>query len=157
MVDACSRQCPNAAAPRVKASGQMPHGGGRRLTPDSQGYQTLLRWIQQGMPSDLATAPKLERLEVVPSSGSVAKNTQQQLTAVAHYADGTSRDISHLALFESNDKAMAEVNDAGLVTSSDIPGKVAIMVRFQGRIAVFNASIPQGALLRIAHAGELCR
>ncbi len=129
----------------VKASGQMPHGGGRRLTPDSQGYQTLLRWIQQGMPSDLATAPKLERLEVVPSSGSFAKNTQQQLTAVAHYADGTSRDISHLALFESNDKAMAEVNDAGLVTSSDIPGKVAIMVRFQGRIAVFNASIPQGA------------
>ena len=49
------------------------------------------------------------------------------------------------ALYESNDKAMAEVTDRGLVKVLDITGKVAVMVRYQGRFAVFNASIPLGA------------
>ncbi|MBL8817785.1 MAG: DUF1553 domain-containing protein [Planctomyces sp.] len=132
----------------MKATGQMPHGGGRRLAVDSAGYQTLLNWIRQGTPSDLATAPALASLEVQPGSGTVLKGAEQKLTAIAHYADGTKKDVTHLALFESNDKAMAEVTDVGLVKTSDIPGKVAIMVRFQGRITVFNASIPLGAAVK---------
>src|ERR1043166_2047793 len=33
-----------------KASGRLPHGGGKRLEPDSDDYRTLARWIGQGMP-----------------------------------------------------------------------------------------------------------
>ena len=40
---------------------------------------------------------------------------------------------------------MADVSDRGLVKTSDIPGKVAVMVRYQGRVAVFSGSIPLGA------------
>ena len=74
-------------------------------------------------------------------------SSSQQLKAIAKYSDGTQRDVTELALFESNDKAMAEVTSSGLVSTANIPGKVAIMVRYQGQTAVFNAAIPLGATM----------
>jgi hypothetical protein len=50
-----------------------------------------------------------------------------------------------MALFESNDKSMADVSEEGLVKALDLPGKVSVMVRYQGRVSVFNATIPLGA------------
>lgn len=129
----------------MKASGKMPHGGGVRLPVDSPGYTMMLNWIQQGASYDADTAPKLTGIEVQPNRGTVMPNTEQQLKAVAHYEDGTERDVTNLALFESNDKSMADVTDGGLVHISNIPGKVAVMVRFQGTVSVFNASVPLGA------------
>ncbi len=128
----------------LKGAGQLPHGGGVRLPVGSEGYEVLREWIRQGMPYDSESEKKMVALEVTPSSGSMAKHGQQRLEAIARYSDGSSRDVTKLALFESNDKAMAEVDAEGLVTASDLPGNVAIMVRFLGSVAVFNASIPQG-------------
>lgn len=70
---------------------------------------------------------------------------QQQLKAVAQYSDGSTRDVTDLALYESNINSMAEVDEAGLVKVQDIPGKVAVMVRYQGKISVFTAAIPLNA------------
>ncbi len=128
----------------LKGAGQLPHGGGVRLPVGSEGYEVLREWIRQGMPYDSDAEKKMVALEVTPSSGSMVKHGQQRLQAVARYSDGSTRDVTKLALFESNDKAMAEVDAEGLVTASDLPGNVAIMVRFLGSVAVFNASIPQG-------------
>jgi hypothetical protein len=129
----------------TKASGTMPHGGGIRLAADSAGYQVLLNWIRQGTPSDLETAPKIVSLQVDPPAATVARNGQIALQAIARYSDGTERDVTSLALFEANDPGMAEVSPQGHVTISDIPGKVPVMVRFQAKVAVFNASVPLGA------------
>lgn len=129
----------------LKASAESPHGGGQRIPKSSPAYQILLQWIQQGAASDVATAPALSKLVVDPSRGKVAPNGTQQLKVIAEYADGTQRDVTALALFESNDKAMADVNGAGLVQVSNIPGNVSIMVRFQGQVSVFNAAVPLGA------------
>ena len=129
----------------MKASGKMPHGGGVRVPTDSENYSLLLNWIRQGAAYDAESAPKLTAIEVQPSRGTVQRNAEQQLKAVAKYADGSERDVTGLALFESNDKSMADVSDGGLVKISDIPGKVAVMVRYQGRVAVFSASVPLGA------------
>jgi len=129
----------------LKACGKMPHGGGVRLQPGSEGYDLLLNWIRQGAPWDGDSAPKLIAIEIHPNRGTIQPNAEQQLKALAKYSDGSERDVTGLALFESNDKSMADVADGGLVRISDIPGKVAVMVRYQGRVAVFNASIPLGA------------
>ena len=129
----------------MKAAGKMPHGGGVRLQTDSEGYALLINWIRQGASYEVDTASQLTSIEVQPSRGNVMPNAEQQLKAVAKYADGTERDVTSLALFESNDKSMAEVTERGLVKISDIPGKVAIMVRYQGKVSVFNASVPLGA------------
>jgi len=34
----------------TKGAAQLPHGGGKRLDPDSDDYRMLVRWIAQGMP-----------------------------------------------------------------------------------------------------------
>ncbi len=129
----------------TKASGKTPHGGGLRLKVDSPAYTTLLNWIRQGASYDGETAAKLLTIDLQPGRGTIQRNGEQQLKAVAKYSDGAERDITEQALFESNDKSMADVSGPGLVKVFDIPGKVAVMVRFQGKITVFNASIPLGA------------
>ncbi|MFO0425603.1 MAG: DUF1549 and DUF1553 domain-containing protein [Planctomyces sp.] len=128
-----------------KASGQMPHGGGARMGRDSEAYQSLLNWIHQGAQWDGDHAAKLTSFEVQPNRGTVQRGAEQPLKAIAKYSDGSERDVTARALFESNDRAMAEVDERGVVRILDLPGKVAVMVRYQGRVAVFNASVPLGA------------
>ncbi|RLT08211.1 MAG: DUF1549 domain-containing protein [Planctomycetota bacterium] len=129
----------------LKASGERKHGGGIRLARSSEGYGVIRDWIRQGANFDGPSSPKLVRLELQPGKGSLRRQQVQQLKALAHYSDGEVRDVTSQALFESNDKAMAEVTENGLVKVLDIPGKVAVMVRYQANVAVFNASIPLGA------------
>ncbi|MFM7590380.1 MAG: DUF1549 and DUF1553 domain-containing protein [Isosphaeraceae bacterium] len=129
----------------LKGSGQVQHGGGVRLAKESPGYSTILRWIEQGAPMDEPGGPALARLELEPQKSFLQRGQKQQLKLTAVYSDGRKRDVTGQALFESNDRAMAEVSDSGLVSIADIPGKVAVMVRYQGRVAVFNAAVPLGA------------
>ncbi len=129
----------------VKATGKVPHGGGVRLEEHSKSYKLVLSWIQQGANYDGDQAPRLVAFEVIPREGFVNPNESQQLTAVARYSDGSERNVTELCLYEANDRAMAEVDGSGLVHFLDIPGKAAIMLRYQGRVAVYNASIRMGA------------
>ena len=72
------------------------------------------------------TAAKLVSFEVQPARGAVKRNAEQQLKAITKYSDGSVRDVTAMALYESNDKAMAEVNDRGLVKILDITGNGAV-------------------------------
>ena len=128
-----------------KACGDAPHGGGIRLLKNSDGYQLLRRWIENGTQYGTGNEPKLETIEVQPSRGLVKRHGEQQLKAIARYSDGSERDVTELALYESNDEAMAGVSGDGLVYVEEIPGKVAIMVRYQGKVATFTAAVPLGA------------
>src|SRR5690606_29460617 len=121
------------------------HGGGVRLAPDSGNYQLLYRWIAQGAPWGAADEPEMVSVAVEPPGGVIERGQQQQLRALATYSDGTVRDVSALALYESNSEAMASVSEIGLVSVHDIPGRVAVMVRYQGKVAVFTAAVPLGA------------
>ena len=129
----------------LKASGEIAHGGGKRLPKSSQGYALMLNWIRQGMPIDLPSGPKLVGVDLEPKNVSFRPNQEQQLKAMARYSDGTVRDVTSQALYFSNDNAMAQVSEGGLVKALDITGKVAVMVRYQGVVTVFNALIPLGA------------
>ena len=128
----------------LKATNKSPHVGGVRLTEDSQAYQTLLEWVRQGAQWGSDAAPELASIEVQPPGGVVERGAEHQLKVIAQFTDGSSRDVTEIALFESNDPAMAEVDQSGLIKASDIPGKAAVMVRYQGRVTVFNATIPLG-------------
>ena len=129
----------------MKASGRVPHGGGMRLDPASEGYRLLRAWLHQGTPFDKDTAPKLVSLDVQPPRKTLKTKSEQQLKVTARYADGRTRDVTALALYEANDRAMAEASEAGRVKILDIPGNVAVMVRYQGLAAVCNVSVPLGA------------
>jgi hypothetical protein len=135
---------PDRSLVLLKATGQVPHGGGVRLGTSSESYAVLRDWIQQGAAFDQATAPKLTSFEVEPSRGTIPRKAEQPLKAIAKYSDGSVRDVTNMALYESNDKAMADVTERGLVKISEIVGNVAVMVRYQGQVAVYSASVPLG-------------
>ncbi len=127
-----------------KATGAVPHGGGVRLARDSDGYRVLRDWIAQGTSWDRGLIAELERIEVVPSQGTLIRGGNEQLQATAYYSDGTVRSVTDLALYESNQVALAEVDDRGAVKAHDLPGNVSIMVRYQSKVAVYRGAIPLG-------------
>ena len=49
-----------------KATGAVPHGGGRRLDPDGEEARLLLEWIAAGGPRDPPGAPRLSRIVISP-------------------------------------------------------------------------------------------
>lgn len=128
----------------TKPMNKLPHGGGRRLDEGSYEWEILTRWIEQGMPYGDEDDPVIQRIEVFPAQRAMNRDTQQQLSVLAYYSDGSERDVTRLATYESNDTEMAEANAHGMVTVFDRPGDVAVMVRFQGQVAVFRASVPLG-------------
>jgi hypothetical protein len=73
------------------------------------------------------------------------RKEEQQLVVLAKYSDGTAQDVTGSALYEPNDKDMAVVGDTGLVSTFDRPGDVSVMVRYQAKVAVFQAIVPLGA------------
>lgn len=129
----------------MKAANIVPHGGGKKLEPNSEEYKTLVRWISEGMPYAQPTDPKVTSIEVEPKRLSMKVHTGQQLKVTARYSDGSTRDVTHMALYEANDKSMAEADHHGHVKTLDIPGNVAVMVRYSGLVSVFSVSIPLGA------------
>jgi hypothetical protein len=129
----------------MKACGDVPHGGGVRLEKDSDGYRTLLDWVRAGTPFKPAGDPELVSLELQPDRGKIQQGDRLQLVAQAVFSDGSRRDVTQTAVYESNNNAMVTVSEDGNVTALDLPGKASVMVRYQDKIAVYNASIPLGA------------
>jgi hypothetical protein len=127
-----------------KPANVLPHGGGQRMSPGSYEWELISRWIRQGMPYGAETDPVLERIEAVPAVREMNVRTRQQLSVMAHYSDGSIRDVTRLASYDANYPEMAVSTSLGRITVEDVPGEVAMMVRFQGQVGVFRAIIPQG-------------
>jgi hypothetical protein len=125
-----------------KAAGLAPHGGGKRLEPDGPYFDLLLRWIAEGMPRARPGDATLRDLAVTPSERTMAYNDEQQLAVTATYSDGSTRDVTAMAAFQSNESSLAAVDAAGTIRTGALPGEAAIMARYMGQIAVANIVIP---------------
>ncbi len=109
---------------------EVAHGGGRRLTKDDAGYQVLVDWIEQGCQVDASDAPTCVKLDIYPRQRILVRPAHtQQMMAIAHFSDGSMRDVTRLACFSSSDEAVATVDENGLVVAHD-RGEAAILVRF---------------------------
>ncbi len=87
-----------------KATGAVPHTGGKRFEPSSELYQTLHGWIEAGAPNDdAAKLPTVVGVDLYPKQAVLdGKGSTQQLTVRARYSDGTDRDVTSLAVFLTN-------------------------------------------------------
>ena len=128
----------------TKPTNVLAHGGGKRIDMDSFEARLLIRWIEQGMPFGSQDDPVAESVEVFPKSRKMNRGADQQLSVVAHYSDGSLEDVTRMVKFESNDSELAEITATGMVQTLDVPGEVAVMVRFQDHVTVFRSIIPMG-------------
>lgn len=128
----------------LKPANMLPHGGGKRMAAGTYEWDLIVSWIRQGMPYGSESDAKLQRIEIIPAVRRMHFNTSQQLSVIGHYSDGTKRDVTRLASYESNQPDMALVRDNGTVSVSTTPGESAVMVRFQGEVGVFRGEIRRG-------------
>ena len=114
----------------LKATGMVPHTGGRRFKPDTEYYSTLLRWIQAGAPDDAASVPQVTGISLVPDKVVFQpKDKPRPLQAIARYSDGSTRVVNNLALYLTNNKNAADIDAQGVVTAGK-RGDTFVFARF---------------------------
>lgn len=126
-----------------KASAELSHGGGRRLEVGSRDYETLRRWIAAGSPRLPPDGPRFVGITVAPRDLLLAPNSKRQIKVTAKYSDGSTRDVTDLTTYQSNDSAVTSVDAAGLLAAGSLPGETAVMARYMNQIAVVQVAVPQ--------------
>jgi hypothetical protein len=136
---------------------KVPHGGGLKLKKSDAAYSVLHQWIAEGCRNDPAETPRCVKIEVFPPSGRLLKRPAhtQQLCVLAHFADGTVRDVTELAYCTSSDSQIADVTPEGLVIGHD-RGEAAIIVKYMEHVEscflTFVKDIPRFAWNDLAAA-----
>jgi len=137
----------------LKAAAQVPHGGGRRVEVGSPFYRTLLGWIAGGMPRTPPGSPRLVRLAVEPAERTVVPGESFSLRVRATYSDGSGRDVTDLAAFQSSEPTLVAAHPEGRAQAGPIPGEATVSARFGGVFANSHVLIPlPGAVPEDAYA-----
>jgi hypothetical protein len=125
----------NAAMPSeslllLKATASVPHTGGKLFDTESKLYKTLLAWIEAGAPDDPSptgnpsstgnsgAVPEVTGISLSKSSlvfDQPDEKTDLQVTAT--YSDGTTRDVTELSRFFSNNPSVANIDAQGTVSA----------------------------------------
>jgi hypothetical protein len=117
------------------------HGGGERLKHESVEYQIVRNWIDAGAPPSTLDQLKVDSLDVFPQTRTGAEGFDQQLRVVAHFSDGSERDVTAVAIYDAIDKGILSVTDRGHVTTI-AAGQTGVMVRYGGQAAVSTIVVP---------------
>lgn len=141
----------------LKGSGAVPHGGGKKLDREGDAYATLREWVATGMRRSPADAPKLVELRIFPSRLVVGNEESFRASVTGRWSDGTTRDVTHLAAFASNESAIAGVSAEGVIKTGPIAGEAAVSARFGGMFATCEVLIPLSGEVEPSHYENLPR
>jgi hypothetical protein len=136
-----NRVDPGRSLMLLKPTAQIPHGGGLRFDTESAYYKTIYRWIAEGADFGDPVSAQVTKLDIEPSEMLAPKTGMtQQLKIVAHYADGGSRDVTKEALYSSNTPTVADIDGTGVI-KTERKGEAAMLIRYEGKLAVFNVTV----------------
>ena len=125
----------------MKPLGEAPHEGKQVLDVGSRYHRILRQWIVEGARFDEQVGGKHpERLEVLPKVVEMdLPDRLQHLVVLAHYADGSVRDVTGEAALTSNDTERAILEDGAVRGLRR--GEAAILVRYDGLFATREVTI----------------
>lgn len=126
----------------LKATGQMAHGGKKRLDAEAASYRVLRDWIAQGL-GGRGDPPTVTRLELNFGETVLAAGQTKTLQVRAVWSDGATQDATQLALYESTRDTVAGVDAGGKIAGGG-PGRAAVTVRYMGQVAAVPVTIPFG-------------
>ncbi|OUT58327.1 MAG: cell surface protein [Rhodopirellula sp. TMED11] len=113
-----------------KSIGTVQHTGGKLFGEDSEYYAMMLEWLADGAPKDPTPPPTVDSVAIYPSQAVIeGDGTKQRFVAVATYSDGSTRDVTRLAAFTSNNSGTAAIDNEGNVTAGR-RGEAFVMARF---------------------------
>ena len=136
----------------TKATNAVPHGGGARIKPGDEYYNTLKRWLDTGAKNDPGPVPAVVAVVLDPPEGVLdGAGATQQLSVRAKYADGSERDVTSLAVFLTNNDNAAKVDATGLVTAGN-RGEAFVMARFETHtVGSHFITLPKGLAFQWAN------
>lgn len=124
----------------TKPAGQVAHEGGTVMEPGDILYETLKRWIAEGVQDDAADVPELTGIEIMPEEAVLeGEGAAQRFMVLAQYSDGTDRDVTETAILATSDELTLGVDALGNATAGQ-KGEVYVMARY-GTFAVVSQVI----------------
>jgi hypothetical protein len=124
----------------LKPTGEVPHEGRQAIQPGSRYYHLLRQWIAEGTKYEDPAKTRVQRLEVFPADVELdLPGRAQQLLVLAHYPDGSTREVTREVIFSSNNTEVARVKD-GLVTGLR-RGEAAVLVKYEGVYATKEVTV----------------
>jgi hypothetical protein len=127
----------------LKPTLAVAHRGGRLLEKGSAAYRMLVRWLEEGAHGPRNNDPRVAGLIVDPKHALMGLGGEQQLSVVATLSDGSKRDVTADALFDSLSEGVATVRPSGRAKTVG-KGVANIMVRYQGHSAIARLTVPFG-------------
>jgi hypothetical protein len=136
-----NRAAPDQSLMLLKPTQEVPHQGGLVFERGSRPYNIIRQWIVEGARTDVGAVGRVARLEVLPRNPTLTlPGRKQNLVVLAHYPDGSSRDVTRDARFASGAGEVAEVTDDGLVTAVR-RGESPVLVSYEGQFATSEFTI----------------
>lgn len=126
----------------LKATGQLPHQGGKRLHVGTDDYRLLLNWLTQGATLDRLDVTGVTQLKITPGLQTLQPDAECTLRVEATFADGSTEDVSSLSTFEAVDKDVAEVDAKGRVRARGV-GDTSLVVRYGADASVALVLVPR--------------
>ena len=124
----------------LKPTQGVPHEGGFLFDEQSRYYKVLEQWVAEGCQYK-PDATRVASIAIYPPTPMLQlRHDQQQLIVIATYADGSTRDVTREAVFETSDFEVATVSKQGLIKAVQ-RGEAAALVRFEGNYAAAPVSI----------------
>lgn len=124
----------------LKPTWQLDHEGGERFAEDSPQANVLLEWIKAG--AKRTQSRTLSSIEVTPAQPTVDQlPAKLALQVTARFEDGSSRDVTELAMYSPSDAAAAAIDEHG---RGEVlrPGRHAIVVRFLTHVQAVQVTAP---------------
>ena len=124
----------------LKPLADVPHEGRQAIKPGSREHQLLRQWIVEGVKFESPATARATKIEILPSAVEMdLPGRTQQLLVLAHYPDGTTRDVTREAIFNSNNSDVAEIKEG--IVKSVRRGEAAILIRYEGIYAARQVTV----------------
>jgi len=134
-----NRSQPAQSLMLLKPTQGVPHGGGFLFDEDSRYYKLIEQWIAEGC--RYKRSPRAVRIDVTPSKPLLQRSdAAQQLIVIAHFPDGSTRDVTRDAVFKTTDFEVATVSKGGRIQAVR-RGEASMLIRYEGLYAAVPIAI----------------
>lgn len=128
----------------LKATGRVPHGGGKRFDGGSWQARVLRGWVAAGA-RYVPGSGTVERLTVSPEEHVFARpGSTASLEVRAKFADGTEVDVTPFCELRAKDDSVADASPLGELRAVR-PGDTAIVIGYRGLTSVARVFVPVAA------------
>jgi hypothetical protein len=120
----------------------IPHGGGRLMTRESEEYRTLFQWLKEGARLE-SNGARLTRLEMYPAEQVLTGNgSKMRFVVIGRLSDGTTRDMTHEVRYSSSADRVAVIAPDGVATAVG-NGLTTVLARGMGSVAASQIGVIQ--------------